>query len=109
MLDKQADDIVVLDLRKLTTLADYFVICTGSVDVHVRAIVDHIDNTLRTSKSPLKPRHLEGYTHLNWVLIDYGDIVVHVFKQDARKYYQLEQLWGDAPIERVSDEVPART
>ena len=107
MLDKQAEDVIILDLRKLTTLADYFVIGTGSVDVHVKAIVDNVDRSLRTAKNPLKPLHLEGYTHLNWVLLDYGDVVVHVFKEESRQYYQLEQLWGDAPIERVVDEPPA--
>lgn len=109
MLEKQAEDVVIIDLRKLTSLADYFVIATGSVDVHVKAIVDNVDRTLRTSNDPLKPLHVEGYTHLNWVLLDYGDVVVHVFKDDARRYYQLEQLWGDAPLERVSDETPARS
>lgn len=109
MLDKQAEDIVILDLRKLTSLADFFIVATGSVDVHVKAIVDHVERSIRSSAPHLKPMHVEGYSHLNWVLLDYGDVVVHVFRDESRRYYQLEKLWGDAPMERVEDDLPARS
>lgn len=101
--DKQAEDIVILNLSKLTTLADYFVIATGTVDVHVKAIVDHVRRSLTLLDDPVKPSHVEGYTHLSWVLLDYGDVIVHVLRPGTRDYYQLEKLWGDAPVERFAD------
>ncbi|MFH0881482.1 MAG: ribosome silencing factor [bacterium] len=107
MLDKQAMDVVIIDLRKVTAIADFFVISTGSVDVHVKAIVDHVERSLKTARAPLRPLHTEGYNHLNWVLLDYGDVVVHVFQPEARAFYQLERLWGDAPIKRVEDVFPS--
>lgn len=103
-LDKQGEDIVILDLRDLTTLADYFVIATASVDVHARAIVDNVERSLLQLEEPLKPLHVEGRTHMNWVLLDLGDVVLHVFQRESRSYYQLEQLWGDAPTVHVSDD-----
>ncbi len=107
-LDKQAENIQILDLRKLTTLADYFVIATGSVDVHTRAIVDHVERELRKSDDHIRPLSVEGRQYLNWVLMDLGEVVLHVFQREARDYYQLEKLWGDAPTEYVSDpdEIP---
>lgn len=106
MLEKQAVDVDIIDLRKLTAIADFFVVCTGTVDVHVRAIIDHVERSLRTARTPLRPLHTEGYNHLNWVLLDYGDVVVHVFQPEARAFYQLERLWGDAPTQRVEDIPP---
>ncbi len=103
MLDKQAEDVMILNLRQLTAIADYFVIATGTVDVHVKAIVDHVERSLRSQKNPQKPSHIEGYRYHNWVLMDYGDVIVHVFLPQARNYYQLERLWGDAAIERIED------
>ncbi len=93
--EKQASDIVLLDLRKVTDFTDYFLICTGSVDVHARAIVDHIEDELR--KIGWKPIHVEGAETGKWILMDYVHLVVHVFQPEARKYYSLERLWGDAP------------
>lgn len=104
MVEKQALDVAIMDLRKLSAMADYFVIATGSVDVHVRAIVDHVNRSLQSSES-VKPHHMEGYSHMNWVLLDYGDIVVHVFQPDSREFYQLERLWGDAPVQRLEESV----
>lgn len=105
MLEKQARDIVILDLKGISPIADYFVIATGEVDVHLKAVVDHVDQSLRELDEPVKPIHKEGYTHLNWVLLDYGDIIVHVFNSEMREYYQLEKLWGDAPTEYISDDL----
>lgn len=101
MSDKQAEDVLILDLRDLTTLADYFVIATGTVDVHLKAIVDHVERSLRSLDEAMRANHLEGYTHLRWVLLDYGDVVAHVFQPQVREYYKLEKLWGDAPVERL--------
>ncbi|MGE5499098.1 MAG: ribosome silencing factor, partial [Syntrophothermus sp.] len=91
----------ILDLRKLTSIADYFVICSADSDTQVKAIADQVDDEL--SKNGIKCYHKEGLTALNWVLLDYFDVVVHVFKNDARKYYNLEKLWGDAPSITVED------
>ena len=93
--DKQALDITVLDLRKVTDFCDYFVICSGVVDVHVKAIYEFIEGELR--KIGWKPKHIEGTENQRWVLMDYVDIIVHVFQADVRGYYSLERLWGDAP------------
>lgn len=93
--DKQAIDIVVLDVRKVTDFTDFFVICTGAVDVHARAIADNIERELQLVGH--KPLHTEGYSGGRWILLDYVDIVVHVFVGEARQYYSLERVWGDAP------------
>lgn len=103
MLDKQAQDVLMIELSPLTAIADYFVIATGSVDVHVKAIVDHVARSLRSVDGGDKPLQVEGYTNLSWVLMDYGDVVVHVFQPARREYYQLETLWGDAKVELIED------
>jgi len=97
--EKQAVDILVLDLREVTDFADFFVICSGVVDVHVRAIYDSIESEL--TKLGMKPKHVEGQENLRWVLMDYVDIVVNVFQPDARGYYSLERLWGDATVVNI--------
>ena len=100
-VDKKARDVVIIDLRPLTSITVYFVICTGAVDQHVKAIVDEIDDRLRPAE---KPWHIEGYQHLSWVLMDYVNVVVHVFNPEARAYYNLERLWADADTEMISDD-----
>lgn len=94
-LDKNGLDVVILDLRKLTDVASYFVICTGSVDVHVKAIADNIVDELKSKN--VRVWHVEGYKGLSWVLLDYVSVVVHIFQPESRNYYALEKLWGDAP------------
>ena len=101
MFNKKAYDVLLIDLRKLTAFADYFVICSADSDVQVKAIADELDRSLRDEG--VKCWHKEGYQALNWVLLDYVDVVVHVFKKDAREFYSLEKLWGDARFERLSD------
>lgn len=100
---KKGYDVKILDLRELTTFADYFVICSADSDVQVKAIADEVDNELR--KIGIKPNHSEGYNALQWILIDYFDVIVHVFHKDAREYYNLEKLWGDAPVFEVVDKL----
>ena len=90
-----------MDLRKLNAMTDFFVICTGNVEQHVKAIADHITRDL--AKQGLKCYHQEGYGNCRWVLLDYSDVVVHVFQPAWRDYYNLEDLWGDARI-RILDE-----
>lgn len=98
-LDKNGLDIRILDLRRFSDVADYFVICTGSVDIHVKAIADNIVDKLK--EKGVKVWHREGYQALNWVLLDYVSVVVHVFRPEVRERYALEKLWGDAPVEVI--------
>ncbi|MCJ7552554.1 MAG: ribosome silencing factor [Ignavibacteriaceae bacterium] len=98
---KKGYDVKIIDLKKLTTFADYFVICSADSDTQVKAIADEIDKSLRDEG--IKCWHKEGYMALQWVLLDYVDVVVHVFKKTARDFYNLEKLWGDAQIIEVVD------
>jgi ribosome-associated protein len=99
--DRKALDIVGLDLRGMIGYADYFVICTGRTDRQVRAIHDGIHQGMKATHT-LLPRRVEGLPEARWVLIDYLDVVVHIFTPDTREYYRLEQLWGEAPSLVVS-------
>jgi ribosome-associated protein len=91
---KQAKDIVVLDVRGVTSFADTFVICSGSNTRQIQAIADEIQQELK--KLGEYPTSIEGYSHAEWVLVDYSDFLVHIFSQKARAYYDLERLWRDA-------------
>ncbi|UCD38583.1 MAG: ribosome silencing factor [Fidelibacterota bacterium] len=102
MLDKKAKEITILDVRLLTSVTDFFVLCTGESDVQIKAIVDHVNESLRAENT--KPYHIEGYDQLSWVLMDYVDVVAHIFLPETREYYGLERLWADAKISTVSDE-----
>jgi len=103
---KKGDNIVILDLRELSDVADYFVILTGESDIHVKSLADFIERELRDEK--IKPVHKEGYRYLNWVLLDYVDVIVHIFKADAREYYGLEQLWSDAKLTQWNEDAQDR-
>jgi len=92
---KKSFDILVLDLRGLTSIADYFVICSAGSTTQVGAIADGIDHAL--TQEGCKPSHIEGMASSTWVLMDYGDVVVHIFDEHTRTYFSLEQMWGDAP------------
>jgi len=107
MFNKKAYDVLLIDLRKLAAFADFFVICSADSDVQVKAIADDVDRSLRDEG--MKCWHKEGYQALNWVLLDYVDVVVHVFKKDAREFYNLEKLWGDARFERLADPAPPQS
>jgi len=98
-LDKNGFDIYLMDLRKLSDVARYFLICSGSVDVHVKAIADNIVEGLKLKN--VRAWHIEGYKNLQWVLLDYVNVVIHIFQPEVRKYYSLEKLWGDAPTEKL--------
>ena len=102
---KKAFDIVVLDLRRLTSITDYFVICSGSNTTQVGAVSDWIGRTL--AEAGIRPSHVEGEAEASWVLMDYGDVVVHIFDEQTRLYYSLEKLWGDAPRIPVSGQLTA--
>ena len=100
-LTKKAKDALILDLRKLTSMTDYFVVCTGDSETHVKAIADAIISGMEELGE--KAWHVEGLQNLQWVLIDYVDVVVHVFHKDARPFYGLEKLWGDARVQKIVD------
>jgi ribosome-associated protein len=93
--DRKALDIVQLDLRGMIGYADYFVICSGRTDRQTRAIHDAIHEGMKARG--ILPRRVEGVSEARWILMDYLDVVVHVFTPDTREYYRLEQLWGEAP------------
>jgi ribosome-associated protein len=99
--DKKAEQIVMLDLRELPdAVADFFIICEADNTTQVKAIAEHIAETTR-EKCGEKPWHLEGLQNMEWVLIDYVDVVVHVFYKKMRTFYNIEQLWGDAKITHI--------
>lgn len=99
-LDKKADDVVIIDMRAVSGLADYFVICSGASDIQVKAICEHVEERIRSACQE-RPWHREGEQHRQWVLLDYVDLVVHVFSPERRAFYDLERLWGDAPLARI--------
>lgn len=98
-LDKKADNVLSVDVRGLTSITDHFVICSADTDVQVKAIADGI-----RKNTDHKPTRIEGYEQLNWVLLDYIDIIVHIFKTTERNYYNLEKLWADAPKTEYNDD-----
>ena len=100
-LTKKAHDVTIMDLRKLTSMVNFFVICSADSDIQVRAIADAVEDGLEKKGS--HAWHKEAGS-LNWVLLDYVDVVLHVFHKNTRTYYNLEKLWGDAEIEHVTDE-----
>ena len=100
-LTKRAEDVVILDLRGLDGVCDFFVIATGHSEIQVKAIADAVEDGLR--ERGMRPWHSEGYEARRWVLLDYVDVVVHVFHARAREYYLLDKLWGDAAREVVAD------
>jgi len=93
--DKKALAPVILDLRKLTLICDYFVLCHGTSATHIRGMADYLQEELR--KKGLTLNGIEGYQEAEWVLIDLGEVIVHIFSETAREFYDLERLWGDAP------------
>jgi ribosome-associated protein len=100
-MTKRAEDVVILGLGDLGGVCDYFVLATGHSEIQVRAIADAVDEGLR--EHGLRPWHSEGYEARRWILLDYVDVVVHVFHARAREYYLLDKLWGDADREVVAD------
>ncbi len=98
--DRKALDIVQLDLRGTISYTDYFVICSGRTDRQVKAIHDAIHAGMKSEHGML-PRRVEGLSEARWILMDYLDVIVHVFTPETREYYRLEQLWGEAPLSAV--------
>jgi ribosome-associated protein len=97
--NKKAEDITILDVRKISSITDYFVICTGTSEPHLRAIVNEIQEHLEEEQQ-ISPRGTDGSINTSWVVLDYFDVIVHVMRKDVRELYKLEDLWGDAPLVR---------
>ncbi|CAN5546971.1 ribosome silencing factor [soil metagenome] len=104
-LEKNAQDITVLDLRDISGEADFFILCSAQTDIQIRTIADTIIEQIKEDTGE-RPATREGYQNARWVLLDYFDVVVHIFDHETRGFYDLERLWGDAPAEKVSDENP---
>lgn len=103
MQEKKGNQIKVLDLRKLkSSMADYFIICHASSDKQVSAIADSVEEFSRKLAGE-KPLHIEGFESAEWILMDYFDIVVHIFQEEKREFYAIEELWGDAEITVIKD------
>jgi ribosome-associated protein len=98
--DRKATDVLVIDLRGIVSYTDFFVICSGNTERQTKAIHDAVYEELKHSDGVL-PRRTEGEREARWILLDYLDCVVHIFTPDARAYYRLEQLWGEAPARSV--------
>lgn len=94
--DAKAERISDLDLRGKTLIADYFIVCSGTSDVHIRSVADKIQDALRTAGE--RALRVEGYREATWVLLDYGDIVVHIMREETREHYGLETFWQNAPL-----------
>lgn len=94
--NRKAEDIVILDVRELSSVTDYFVLASGTSEPHLRAIVEEITDKLREDHD-LRPKAVDGTFQAAWIVLDYFDVIVHVMRQDVRERYDLETLWGDAP------------
>jgi len=100
-LSKKASDVRIIDVRKFSSVTDFFVICHGDAELQVKAIQEAVVDGMK--KSGVGVWHKEGYQFNRWVLLDYVDVVVHVFLREMREFYNLERLWGDADIETITD------
>ncbi|MGI5825148.1 MAG: ribosome silencing factor [Bacillota bacterium] len=98
--EKKARDIMGINLVGKSPMTDYFLICSGSNKPQIKAICDNIDDKM--AEIGLNPGHIEGYQEAKWVLMDYGSIIIHIFDDESREYFNLERLWGDAPAVRFS-------
>ncbi len=105
-LGKKAYDVIIMDLRNLTDMTDYFVICSADSDTQVKAVADAVLDGM--GKLGAEAWHSEGLSQRQWALLDYVDVVVHIFHKEVRKFYNLEKLWGDSLMEAVVDAPPAR-
>lgn len=101
--DKRAEDIIVLNMKGISLIADYFLICHGNSDKQVQAIAREMKE--KAEEKGYSVKRIEGFDEARWVLVDLGDVVAHIFHRDERSYYNLERLWGDAPIENVQSEL----
>ena len=101
-LEKKALDVTVLDLSGLTVIADYFVICSGESTTQVKAVAEFIEQEFAEKR--IRPLGVEGAAHSHWILLDYGDVIIHVFEKETRAYYNLEKLWMDAKVVEIDED-----
>ncbi|HAN22050.1 MAG: ribosome silencing factor [Clostridiales bacterium GWF2_36_10] len=100
--DKKGIDPTLLEVGKQTILADFFVVCTGTSNTHVKALADEVE--FKTNEAlGIKPNHIEGFSDNTWTLMDYGSVIVHIFTREGREFYKLEKLWKDASAEKVKE------
>ncbi len=100
-LEKKAYDLVLMEVGELTSLADYFLVCTGRSDTQVQAITQSIEESLK--RYGIRPLSIEGYARGQWAVVDYGDVVIHIFVEPLREFYDLERLWARAPRVRLPE------
>ena len=98
---KKAENIVTMDLRELSDVADFFIICTGTSSVQIKAIADEVREKMKHADNPAW--HVEGYEAQKWILLDFVDVILHVFNPEARNFYSLERIWADADINKITD------
>lgn len=101
--DKRAEQIVALNMKGISLIADYFLICHGNSDKQVQAIAKEMKE--KAEELGYTVKRMEGFDEARWILVDFGDVVAHIFHRDERNYYNLERLWGDAPIENIQSEL----
>ncbi|MBR5931485.1 MAG: ribosome silencing factor [Lachnospiraceae bacterium] len=99
--EKKAIDIKIIDISKISVIADYFIICGGSNSRQVKAIAENVEEKL--GKAGVIPKSTEGYQNANWILLDYQDVIIHIFNQEQRLFYDLERIWSDGNFVEVSD------
>jgi ribosome-associated protein len=102
-LDRKAKDLVILKVKEISSFTDFFIICSGTSDRQVKAIADHVAKKLKTAG--ILPLGIEGETGGNWILMDYGDVVIHIFYEPTREFYDIERLWSDVPTMAIGDDV----
>lgn len=102
VLDKKAQDVVLLEISQVVSYADYFLICSGRSGIQVKAIANAVEEYLKDRG--IRPLHIEGLSEGRWVLLDYDELIVHVFLEEARQFYNLERLWGDVPCTTFEEE-----
>lgn len=99
--EKKANNIQVIDLKQMSVLTDYFVICSGSSTTHIKALADELEETF--TGMGIKHSHMEGYDSARWILMDYHDVIVHIFHEQEREFYSLERLWSDGIVAETRD------
>ena len=99
--EKKAIDIKIIDISKISVIADYFIICGGSNSRQVKALAENVEEKL--GKAGVIPKSTEGYQNANWILLDYQDVIIHIFNQEERLFYDLERIWSDGSFVQVSD------
>jgi ribosome-associated protein len=102
-LKKKAFDLIILDINEISSFGDYFIMCSGNSNRQVKAIASSIEHDLK--KKGIYPLGIEGFNEGNWILLDYDDIIIHIFYHQIREFYELERLWADAPRVELKDEI----